>query len=383
MTRPQTCRESLISHPARRASYTDPAVFDAEQRADLRADVVLRRARRRPRRARAPSGPSQVGRESVLHRPQPPAARCAAFFNVCRHRGARLCTEESGEVKRAFQCPYHAWTYDLDGKLIAAPNLTKMPDIDRVEYGLRAGRTCASGSATSGSAWPTSRRRSRTTVMRRGRRPARRRRVDRRTTTSATWRSAGGSATTSRPTGSSIVENFMECYHCATIHPELIEVLPEFADGLRRPVLRRPRRAVRRRTIEGFTVDGSRRPGRSSPASAAGAGPPLLRDHDQAAGLHQPGARPRDLAPDVPAGGRPHDRRVRLALPARGGRRGRRPRRRRSSCSTGSTSRTSRPASGASRRCARGSTRDGGVLVPSEHHIGDVPRLGARPPADA
>ena len=29
-----------------------------------------------------------------------------------------------------------------------------------------------------------------------------------------------------------IVENFMECYHCATIHPELTEVLPEFADGL-------------------------------------------------------------------------------------------------------------------------------------------------------
>ena len=41
------------------------------------------------------------------------------------------------EAKRAFQCPYHAWTYDFDGKLIAAPNLTKMPDIDRVAYGLR------------------------------------------------------------------------------------------------------------------------------------------------------------------------------------------------------------------------------------------------------
>jgi Rieske 2Fe-2S family protein len=63
-------------------------------------------------------------------------AQLRAFLNVCRHRGAQLCTEESGEVKRAFQCPYHAWTYDLDGKLVAAPNLTKMPDIDRVEYGL-------------------------------------------------------------------------------------------------------------------------------------------------------------------------------------------------------------------------------------------------------
>ncbi len=77
----------------------------------------------------------QVGRESVLIT-RSRSGEMRAFFNVCRHRGAQLCTDESGEVKRAFQCPYHAWTYDLDGKLVAAPNLTKMPDIDRVEYGL-------------------------------------------------------------------------------------------------------------------------------------------------------------------------------------------------------------------------------------------------------
>ena len=76
----------------------------------------------------------QVGRESVLVT-RSRKGDINAFFNICRHRGARLCTEDNGEVKRAFQCPYHAWTYDLDGKLIAAPNLTKMPDIDRVEYG--------------------------------------------------------------------------------------------------------------------------------------------------------------------------------------------------------------------------------------------------------
>ncbi len=60
-----------------------------------------------------------------------------AFFNVCRHRGARICGDESGEVSRNFRCIYHAWTYDLDGRLVAAPNLVKMPDIDRDEYGLR------------------------------------------------------------------------------------------------------------------------------------------------------------------------------------------------------------------------------------------------------
>ena len=104
----------------------------------------------------------QVGRESVLIT-RARKGEVRAFFNVCRHRGAKLCTEESGEVKRAFQCPYHAWTYDLDGKLIAAPNLTKMPDVDRHRVRPGAASPCASGSATSGSAWPRSRRPSRRT----------------------------------------------------------------------------------------------------------------------------------------------------------------------------------------------------------------------------
>lgn len=82
----------------------------------------------------------QVGRESVLVvRGRDGALR--AFLNVCRHRGATLCTESSGEVKRSLQCPYHAWTYALDGKLIAAPNLASLKDaagegIDRYRYGL-------------------------------------------------------------------------------------------------------------------------------------------------------------------------------------------------------------------------------------------------------
>src|SRR3954449_13059415 len=34
-----------------------------------------------------------------------------AFFNVCRHRGTRLCRETSGQLSETIQCPYHAWTY--------------------------------------------------------------------------------------------------------------------------------------------------------------------------------------------------------------------------------------------------------------------------------
>lgn len=40
-----------------------------------------------------------------------------AFFNSCSHRGTRLCTEDFGN-KKSFQCPYHGWTYTLDGDLI-------------------------------------------------------------------------------------------------------------------------------------------------------------------------------------------------------------------------------------------------------------------------
>ena len=43
-----------------------------------------------------------------------------ALHNVCRHRGARLC-EGSGNAKRAFSCPYHAWAYDHDGNCLGTP----------------------------------------------------------------------------------------------------------------------------------------------------------------------------------------------------------------------------------------------------------------------
>lgn len=47
-------------------------------------------------------------------------------FNVCRHRGTQLCTEERGNFKaKSIQCPYHAWTYGLDGQLLAAPQMTE------------------------------------------------------------------------------------------------------------------------------------------------------------------------------------------------------------------------------------------------------------------
>jgi glycine betaine catabolism A len=195
----------------------------------------------------------RLGRESVIVS-RSRSGDVRAFLNVCSHRGAQLCTAESGEVKRAFQCPYHAWTYDLDGKLIAAPNLTKMPDIDRVGFGLKS----VAVQEWLGYVWlsladePPS---FDATVVQ----DVRERLGDveaierygiadlslgRRITydVKANWKL--------------IIENFMECYHCATIHPELTEVLPEFADGYAAQYYV-GHGAEFGSGIEGFTVDGS------------------------------------------------------------------------------------------------------------------------------
>jgi phenylpropionate dioxygenase-like ring-hydroxylating dioxygenase large terminal subunit len=65
-----------------------------------------------------------------------------AFYNVCRHRGARLCSPSGAEqasvglaVKGGLAsgliiCPYHAWTYDLDGQLLRAPHLAQESGFD-------------------------------------------------------------------------------------------------------------------------------------------------------------------------------------------------------------------------------------------------------------
>lgn len=59
-----------------------------------------------------------------------------AFHNFCRHRGVRLCTELSRITANSIQCPYHAWTYGLDGALLGAPNMKGRDDFDPGDYGL-------------------------------------------------------------------------------------------------------------------------------------------------------------------------------------------------------------------------------------------------------
>jgi len=67
-------------------------------------------------------------REGALH----------AFFNVCRHRGTRLCREDAGRFGETIQCSYHAWTYSIDGRLVGAPSMQDVPGFEKAEYPLHA-----------------------------------------------------------------------------------------------------------------------------------------------------------------------------------------------------------------------------------------------------
>ncbi|MEM6708966.1 MAG: aromatic ring-hydroxylating dioxygenase subunit alpha [Pseudomonadota bacterium] len=117
------------------ARYTDPARFQQEQ-AWIRS---------RPCALAHSSELSEPGAFLTLEHAGLPllltrdrSGQVRAFLNVCRHRGARLVDESSG-CKHRFSCPYHAWTYGDDGRLIGVPHEAQgFPNLDRASHGLHA-----------------------------------------------------------------------------------------------------------------------------------------------------------------------------------------------------------------------------------------------------
>ncbi len=59
-----------------------------------------------------------------------------AFHNVCRHRGTRLVEADAGSGLSVLRCPYHAWSYDLQGRLLGASHMEEAEDFDRKDFGL-------------------------------------------------------------------------------------------------------------------------------------------------------------------------------------------------------------------------------------------------------
>ena len=116
--------------------YTDPALLSREMDRLFAQDVDSA-----PGAVEQVESPGQffvreLARREHHRHAQRRRARVQAFYNVCRHRGTRLCTEAAGQFAGSIQCPYHAWTYDLDGRLIGAPHMDEVPHFRKADYPL-------------------------------------------------------------------------------------------------------------------------------------------------------------------------------------------------------------------------------------------------------
>jgi choline monooxygenase len=114
--------------------YSDPAVFEVER------ERIFRRSWQYVGRTDEVPEPNSFAATRAGHVPvvlvRDGEGTLRAFLNVCRHRGSLVC-EGSGR-RTTLQCPYHAWTYGLDGRLVTAPRANREGGIETDELGLVA-----------------------------------------------------------------------------------------------------------------------------------------------------------------------------------------------------------------------------------------------------
>lgn len=140
-----------------------------------------------------------------------------AFFNVCGHRGTRMCQERSGRFAGSIQCPYHAWTYGLDGRLVAARYMDDTPGFDVTQFSLRIAQVAEWGGFVFVNVEPEAPRFEDALAPLIGRfEPWR----------LETLRVARTIAYEVAANWKLLFENYSECYHCAVIHPQLENLSP-------------------------------------------------------------------------------------------------------------------------------------------------------------
>jgi len=128
-------RVSSIEHLTRPGSfYTDPTWFDAEMGA-IFGTMWISIGRVEEIAARGAFIRREIAGASLLIVGDG-AGSARGFHNVCRHRGTELCDRDSGTFPGSIQCPYHAWTYDLTGRLVGAPLMDQVEGFSREDYPL-------------------------------------------------------------------------------------------------------------------------------------------------------------------------------------------------------------------------------------------------------
>lgn len=213
--------------------YTDPSMFERERK-ELFARNWVCAGREEEVEAKGSTKTIELFGESViLARLNDGSLR--AHYNVCRHRGARICADDAkwglslrgGAMGEFIRCPYHQWTYGLDGRLVNAPQLSGTAGFDPSAYSLHPvgvgvwggfiflklnpeGSDAASR-LLSAEIGPAPRRL--------GNYPLDKLKTARAITyeVEANWKI--------------IAENYNECYHCGGVHPELCSVVPVFRSG--------------------------------------------------------------------------------------------------------------------------------------------------------
>ena len=157
-----------------------------------------------------------VGTESILFT-RDGHGKIHGFYNVCRHRGTPVVLEREGKGAHSFVCPYHSWTYAIDGRLTGAPHTKALENFDKANYGLWPVRVETWG----GFFWANLEPEGRSLTADLGdffarfsRFPLAELKLGARKTyqVEANWKL--------------IVENYSECYHCAPIHPQLNRLTP-------------------------------------------------------------------------------------------------------------------------------------------------------------